>query len=197
MTAEWLADRIIGRERDGDLLIPGGARPAKRGEPDNDFGFLATDPHGMGCPLGSHVRRAYPRDGLAVRAEESDADPAGRPRTATASCAAAGSSGRPSPIRGRTTGSDRGLLFMCLNTDIARQFEFIQQTWLLNRGFATLHDETDPLLGPKGSFTIPAEPVRRRVVVESYVQMVGGEYFFLPSLPALDYLASLPAEAAA
>ena len=83
---------------------------------------------------------------------------------------------------------------MCLNTDIARQFEFIQQTWLLNRGFATLHGETDPLLGPKGSFTIPAEPVRRRVEVESYVQMVGGEYFFLPSLPALDYLASLPAE---
>ena len=86
---------------------------------------------------------------------------------------------------------ERGLLFVCLNSDIARQFEFIQQTWMLNRNFATLYDETDPLVGPKGGFTIGEKPLRRIVDVETFIQSAGGEYFFLPSLPALKYLASL------
>ena len=88
-------------------------------------------------------------------------------------------------------GAERGLLFICLNADIARQFEFVQQTWILNRNFATLYDETDPLVGPKGGFTIREQPLRRIVDVETFIQSAGGEYFFLPSLPALKYLASL------
>ena len=88
-------------------------------------------------------------------------------------------------------GAERGLLFMCLNTDLVRQFEFVQQTWLLNPGFAVLFDETDPLLGPKGPFSLPDRPLRRRAEVETFVRFAGGDYFFLPSLPALDYLQSL------
>ena len=88
-------------------------------------------------------------------------------------------------------GIDRGLLFICLNTDIVRQFEFVQQTWVLNKNFATLFDQTDPLVGPKGDFTIKEAPLRRIVEVETYIKMAGGEYFFLPSLPALRSLASL------
>ena len=181
----WLAERIDRPRRwTGTSLIPGGALPATQASlQTTTSGSSRTDPHGIGCPLGSHVRRANPRDALGASGEPRyGADACSTPRTATASCAAAGSSGRRSPIRAKDDGEDRGLLFMCLNTDIARQFEFIQQTWLLNRDFATLHDETDPLLGPKGPFTIPAEPLRRRVEVETFVQMAGGEYFFLPSL---------------
>ena len=37
--------------------------------------------------------------------------------------------------------------------------------WLLNKNFATLYDETDPLMGPKGRITIPEEPLRRIVEV--------------------------------
>src|SRR4029077_15263214 len=86
-------------------------------------------------------------------------------------------------------GADRGLLFICLNTDIARQFEFVQQTWLLHSNFPPLFDETDPLVGPKGQFTLPEEPLRRRVAVETFIKLAGGEYFFLPSISALNYLA--------
>jgi hypothetical protein len=88
-------------------------------------------------------------------------------------------------------GAPRGLLFMCLNSDIARHFEFVQQTWMLNPGFATLVRETDPLMGPEGRFTIPAHPVRHCPVVRTFVQFAGGEYFFLPSIPALRYLGTL------
>ena len=79
---------------------------------------------------------------------------------------------------------------MCLNTDIARQFEFVQQTWILNRNFAILYDEVDPLVGPKGQFTIPENPLRRIVEVETFIQLAGGDYFFLPSIPAINYLAA-------
>jgi hypothetical protein len=47
------------------------------------------------------------------------------------------------------------------------------------------------LVGPKGRFTIREQPLRRTVDVETFVRMAGGEYFFLPSLPALRYLAAL------
>jgi deferrochelatase/peroxidase EfeB len=84
-----------------------------------------------------------------------------------------------------------GLLFMCLNTDLERQFEFVQQTWLLNPSFAALFDERDPLLGPAGPFTIPTDPLRLRPPIDTFIRFIGGEYFFLPSLPALTYLSGL------
>jgi deferrochelatase/peroxidase EfeB len=67
VTADWLAERVIGRDRDGNLLCPAGALAPAAGQPDNDFGFRDRDPDGVGCPMGSHVRRGNPRDGLAVQ----------------------------------------------------------------------------------------------------------------------------------
>ncbi|WHU02575.1 MULTISPECIES: Dyp-type peroxidase [unclassified Sphingomonas] len=185
VTTTWMAERVVGRDTHGNLLCPLGTIPVEN----NDFGFWDNDRHGMGCPLGSHVRRANPRDGLAPTPADKQTllDAANNHRILR---------------RGRKYGKtisvpptpdevDRGLLFVCLNTDITRQFEFVQQTWILNPNFATLYDETDPLIGPKGTMTIPEDPLRRIIDVETFVQMAGGEYFFLPSIPALNYLGSL------
>jgi Dyp-type peroxidase family len=191
VTANWLADRIIGRNMDGNLLSPGGTvLPVdKNGYPDSGYLFLERDPYGEGCPAGSHVRRANPRDALAPN-----------PAAGTNLLGAANNHrilrrgrkyGPPVADSRSDDGAERGLLFICLNTDIERQFEFVQQTWLFNSDFATLYEETDPLIGPDGSMTIREEPLRRRVPVDTFVTMRGGEYFFLPSLPALDYLATL------
>ncbi len=150
---------------------------------------MPKDRHGYGCPKGSHVRRANPRDGLA-------------PDEAAAQTLLDAANNHRILRRGRKFGTtiadrltddqeNRGLLFICLNTDIIRQFEFVQQTWILNQNFATLFDETDPLVGPNGRFTISAEPLRRTVTVATFIRMAGGEYFFLPSLPALGYLKTL------
>ncbi|WP_404334805.1 hypothetical protein AB2M62_14340 [Sphingomonas sp. MMS12-HWE2-04] len=157
--------------------------------PDNAFGFYDRDRHGMGCPMGSHVRRANPRDGLAPTPGDKQTllDAANNHRILRR-----GRKYGPTIADPRVDdGKERGLLFIALNTDITRQFEFIQQTWLLNPNFAFLYDETDPLLGPKGGFTLPEKPLRRIIEVDTFVQMAGGEYFFLPSMPALNYLASL------
>jgi hypothetical protein len=68
-----------------------------------------------------------------------------------------------------------------------------EQTWCLNPGFATLFDETDRLMGaPQSEFTIPTSPLRVRADVDTFVKLAGGEYFFLPSVAALRYLAKLP-----
>ena len=189
LDADGLAAKAIGRGVDGAPLAPVGPGSPAAGQPANAFGYFQGDPHGFSCPLGSHVRRANPRDGLAR-------DAAGAPAMLEFS------NHHRILRRGRKFGPDianpriddgvgRGLLFMCLVTDLARQFEFVQQNWLLNPPFATLFDETDPMLGPLGPFALPGRPLRRRVAVETFVRFAGGEYFFLPSLPALDYLEGL------
>lgn len=202
----WLAERIVGRTLDGDPLRPGGVLAPQDGAPATNFGYAHEDVHGFGCPLGAHIRRANPRDSLPSR-DSSTLDLAQSSELLDAANA------HRILRRGRKFGPDladprhddgqvRGLMFMCLNSDLVRHFEFVQQTWLLNPNFATLLDETDPLLGPPPTpvneadhrvnrMTIPARPVRLRPKVETYVQLYGGEYFFLPSLPALDYLGSL------
>jgi deferrochelatase/peroxidase EfeB len=194
ITAEWIADRIVGRTRDGDVLAPGGTVPREDGRrPANNFGFVEKDMHGLGCPLGSHIRRANPRDSLPSR---------DGPRNNLIDAVQSHrilrrgrKFGLPIADLRIDDGQDRGLLFMCLNTDLERHFEFIQQTWMLNQNFATLLDETDPLMGPKGRFTIPRTPLRHCPVVQTFVQFAGGEYFFLPSMPALEYLSTLTAGA--
>jgi deferrochelatase/peroxidase EfeB len=190
ITSTWLAERVVGRDIDGNLLCPGGVLPLDRyGERENDFRYRQTDPFGLGCPIGSHVRRANPRDGLAKDMASADTllNAANNHRILRRGR----KYGPPIADPMKDDGVDRGLLFICFNTDIARQFEFVQQTWMLNQNFGTLFDETDPLVGPKGRFTIPHDPLRRIVDVETFIRMKGGEYFFLPSIPALKYLARL------
>ncbi len=184
-TADWVAERVVGRSKDGVILAKD-PPPATKDGPSNDFLFLADDPDARYCPFGSHIRRANPRDGLAPSASDA----------ATILHAAnnhrilrRGRKYEPVAVAG--AGTLPGLLFMCLNTDLERQFEFVQQTWMLNPSFAALIDETDPLVGPKGKFSIQAYPLRMLPDVDTFIRFIGGEYFFMPGLPALTYLAGL------
>jgi len=190
ITPEWIAEKVVGRGKDGRGLKPGGRYENGPGNAiRNDFLFFHEDEYGQGCPLGSHVRRANPRDALAPKEtmRQTLLDAANNHRILRRGR----KYGPKQEDQHKDDGKERGLLFICLNTDIARQFEFTQQTWLMNSDFATLFEETDPLIGPDGGMTIPDDPLRRRVNVQTFVQLVGGEYFFLPSMPALDYLGSL------
>jgi deferrochelatase/peroxidase EfeB len=90
---------------------------------------------------------------------------------------------------------ERGLVFVALNANIERQFEFVQQAWISAPSFAGLYDEADPLLGGRtqtaGVFSMPeADLRRRRQGVLPHVKVQGGEYFFLPSIRALNYLSA-------
>ncbi|HEX2726554.1 MAG TPA: hypothetical protein VHN20_12110, partial [Beijerinckiaceae bacterium] len=95
-------------------------------------------------------------------------------------------------------GVERGLHFICLNSNIARQFEFVQVSWCNNPQFRALVDDVDPLIGARGrftggggaTFTIPHEVGRTRLHgLPDFVTVRGGAYFFMPGLSALRYLA--------
>ena len=191
-----LAARLVGRWPGGAplTLSPEVDRPEIAEE--NDFGYAAADSHGHGCPLGAHVRRTNPRDSLPPDpGTQGSIDVGKRHRLLRR--------GRPygPPVntdQALATGPDstdrRGLHFLALCADIARQFEFVSHTWVQNPNFSGLLDDADPLLGGHtgrgDSFTIQGEPVRRRLVdLPVFVTVRGGAYFFLPGARALRYLA--------
>jgi deferrochelatase/peroxidase EfeB len=195
---EAIAARTVGRWHNGTSLVrypdrPGTTQDAATGAtvdhaPDNDFMYGAEDPAARRCPLGAHIRRANPRDGLAPGSPE---------QLAIVNSHRMLRVGRSYAPRDGTP----GLLFMCVNVDIERQFEFVQESWLHNPSFAGLERETDPLLGherPPRCFTVDnsAGPLRLAGLAE-FVRMRGGGYFFLPSRTAYRFLVTFPAHAAA
>ena len=164
----------------------------------NDFGYFNEDPDGLRCPIGAHIRRANPRDSL-------DPDPGSRASVAINKRHRILRRGRgygpritvEEALRGDEEPDEpRGLHFLCLNANIARQFEFIQHTWVNDPKFAGLYDDPDPLVGARsgnrGDVTIQGRPVRTRLQgMPEFTSVRGGAYFFLPGIRALRYLATL------
>jgi Dyp-type peroxidase family len=193
-----LAARMVGRWPSGAPLTTSPDRDRPDLVNDNDFGYHALDPYGLRCPIGSHVRRTNPRDSLPPGPGTSRSVEVGkRHRILRRGRKYGRPIDRDALLAGTVTAEgDRGLHFLCLCANIARQFEFIQSTWVLNPHFAGLYDDADPLLSghaPGGrSFTVQARPVRQRTTgLPAFVTVRGGAYFFLPGLRATRYLASL------
>jgi deferrochelatase/peroxidase EfeB len=91
-------------------------------------------------------------------------------------------------------GAERGLLFAFVGAHLDRQFEFVQKQWIDDGAFIGAPAEKDPLVGHNddGRFTIPNEPIRRRVRgLPAFVVNRGGEYGFMPGLRALRWIADL------
>jgi Dyp-type peroxidase family len=189
---EWLAAKVVGRWPSGAPLVlaPDADDPLlDTAAKSNDFRYMPTDPDGMACPIGAHIRRANPRDSLLPTPARSEVI-ANRHRLIRR--------GRHYEDRRTDTwapnGIENGLCFLALNADIQRQFEFIQQTWLNSPKFGGLYEDKDPLVGDNdgtGHLTIPCLPVRQRVNgIPRFVRVRGGGYFFLPGLAALRFLAA-------
>ena len=217
ITAEFIGAKLVGRWPNGSSLVRNPYQPFDRSDPlnnkptlrpeshpagsamtiapptaavdgaadagvaDNDFLFGAEDPQGLRCPYGAHIRRANPRDSLDPGSQD-QVDISNRHRIIRV--------GRAYAPR---SGEKPGLLFMCLNGDIERQFEFIQQTWLGSETFQSLSGERDPLTGDRGGcpngFTVPTRdgPVRLAPLAR-FVTPRGGGYFFLPGKALLSFL---------
>ena len=89
----------------------------------------------------------------------------------------------------------RGAIFLFISAKAMATIEFLQQVWINDGNFMGLGDERDPIIGLQeegANFTIPRDPVRRRVHgIETFNVLRGGEYFFMPSLSALRWLTEL------
>jgi deferrochelatase/peroxidase EfeB len=193
-----LSAKMLGRWPSGASLVRAPEVRAPDADPgpvkvDNDFLYGQEDPAGMRCPLGSHVRRMNPRDSF---------DPGSRTQLAISNRHRILRVGRRYVVTRPDSKKVRaeGLMFMCLNADIERQFEFLQQTWALGAGFHGLDGEVDPLLGPGGrrqGFAMPHEsgPVHL-YQLPRFVQLIGGGYFLVPGKDFYVKLCGLGGQAA-
>ena len=182
--ADWVAAKMVGRWRDGSPVVLYPDRQPRKPDTTDDFLYATLDPRGFACPLGSHVRRTNPRDSLI-------ADDLKTPNHISShrilrrgrAYAEPGAKGE-SPTE--------GLIFLAACSDLERQFEFVQQTWIGDPSFHGLTGESDPLVDTDGQLQDLSLPdgrtVRRLKGIPDFVTVRGGGYFFMPSRSALCYL---------
>jgi Dyp-type peroxidase family len=162
-----VASMMVGRKPNGEALVA----PGEVTKFDYD-----ADAGGARCPIGSHIRRANPRK----------KDAGGRHRLLRR--------GMPYDTRPGKDGR-RGMYFVAMNASIENQFEFLQKTWL-NGPISRLGNAHDPIAtsGPGvRRMLIEGEGAREPILLVDIPQFVtcrGGQYYFMPSLRALDLLAA-------
>ena len=101
----------------------------------------------------------------------------------------------PNAVSAEADEIPRGAIFLFISAKAMATMEFLQQEWIDEGNFLGLGEERDPIIGRQEEgaiFTIPKEPVRRRVHgIETFNVLRGGEYFFMPSISALTWIANL------
>jgi Dyp-type peroxidase family len=174
---EWLAAKILGRWRDGTPLTLSPDAPDPERSADlgwlNDFTY-AHDSNGFACPIGAHIRRTNPRDAL-----DREWRFANRHRIIR----------RGMPYGSDVRGGERGLMFVCYQASIERQFEFVQSQWCGQGDAFGLGSDPDLIAGgEEGKMTIQGRPPAF-LPMRRFVTTRGGEYFFAPGIAGLRLIA--------
>jgi Dyp-type peroxidase family len=200
-TVDLLGAKLVGRYRSGAPLVgagnatrdPGTTKPEVL-EKDriNAFGY-STDPGGTQVPRAAHIRKAYPRDQEVAAKELRE-----RPRILRRGTPFGQSyrDGHPpdSPIGADPRfPNDRGMCFVCYQRSIRDQFELIQGTWVNRDSVPEPGDGVDPVASqasPPRLFRYPGGEVDPVSLPTQWVTTTGGEYFFSPSITALERLTS-------
>ncbi len=203
-----LGAKMVGRWPDGASLANHPEYHHRLKEPDIDIDYYKVDQFGERCPFGAHIRRTNPRNQIF----------SSRPDNTSAAMVRKHHLLRRGRVFGKPLvptmkaedilekkeddGVERGLHFICLVSDITRQFEFVQNVWVNNSVFGDLYNEADPIIGSRKNaegvnndfFTCQAMPVRRKYKsMPEFTKVVGGAYFFLPGLKELEFMINFEA----
>ena len=189
---EKLAAKFIGRWRDGTPLelSPNNADPAILKDPNRNTNFTyGADAEGTRCPMGAHIRRVHPRDAFGFNGQLIN-----RRRITRRGLPYGRFVPESEPV---SDIEERGIIFMVLNASLSRQFEFVQQQWIQYGNDAHLGNDKDMLLGNHGGsgrFVVQGEasltnPPFVCSSLPDFVELRGGDYFFLPSITALGMIA--------
>jgi Dyp-type peroxidase family len=195
---EKLASKFIGRWRDGTPveLSPDAMDQALVQDPNRSTNFLfGDDADGTRCPLGAHIRRVNPRDAFGFQGRLIHRRRISR-RGLPYGPAAAAEDTREGHETDALDATDRGILFMALNASLSRQFEFVQQQWISYGNDARVGNEKDLLMARHGigeRYAIQgdrsaANPPLFCTGLPDFVELRGGDYFFIPSITALEML---------
>ncbi|MFI5620144.1 peroxidase [Streptomyces sp. NPDC051567] len=199
-TPNWLAARLVGRWPGGTPVAgcPAAEQRTPPGEDPDAALDYSGDPYGWRTPLFAHIRKANPRGGMVLTP--------GRPPAALAEVDAHriirrgipyGPVHLPEPGPGHRPQAPRGLLFVCYQTDLVEQYEFIAKRWVNEPDFPPgLNPRVgaDPVIGPGSpvAFETPSATGSRATSLDfgRFVRTEGALYAFTPSLPTLRALAS-------
>jgi Dyp-type peroxidase family len=192
-TKEQLAAKFLGRWRDGTPLELSPDRPdpsiVKDPNRNTDFTYGA-DPAGARCPLGAHIRRANPRDAFGFNGKLVN-----RRRIMRRGMPYGAYVPEGEPVSDK---DERGIVFIALNASLFRQFEFVQQQWIQYGNDALQGNDNDLLTGNhigKGKFVVQGTTDPRNTpficgALPDFVELRGGDYFFMPGLTALHMIAA-------
>lgn len=191
--AEKLASKFIGRWRDGTPveLSPGAEDPAIVADKNRNVKFtFGSDLDGARCPIGAHVRRTNPRDAFGFNGKLIN-----RRRITRRGLPYGPYTPEDQPVQDN---GNHGIVFMALNASLFRQFEFVQQQWIEYGNDARQGNDKDMLIGNhggEGKFVIQGtEELSNPPFVcgglPNFVELRGGDYFFVPSITALRMIAS-------
>ena len=205
---DLLGARLVGRWKSGapidltpmqdDTTL--GANP----QGNNNFDF-ATDQGERRCPFGAHIRKVNPRADFADQKDFVD------PRRIIRAGIPYGPEVSEAEAAAHATASDRGLMFLCYQTSIPNQFEFLQSSWANNEDFISpivppgkTHPDGslitvgfDPIIGQtdlnaRSRFldepvpNYPTGNVRSTLTMPSdFVIPTAAGYFFVPSIDAM------------
>jgi Dyp-type peroxidase family len=189
---EKLAAKLIGRWRDGTPieLSPDAPDFAVTQDPNRSTNFTyGADAAGTRCPMGAHIRRVHPRDAFGFNGQLIN-----RRRITRRGLPYGSFAGEEQSVADT---DDRGVIFMALNASISRQFEFVQQQWIQYGNDSHLGNDKDALMGNHGGHgrfviqgdTTPANPPFVCSHLPDFIELRGGDYFFLPSITALGMIA--------
>jgi Dyp-type peroxidase family len=189
---EKLAAKFIGRWRDGTPLelSPDKPDPTIVEDPNRSTDFTyGADAEGTRCPIGAHIRRVHPRDAFGFNGQLIN-----RRRITRRGLPYGRFVPEGEPV---SDDEERGIIFMVLNASLSRQFEFVQQQWIQYGNDSHLGNDRDVLLGNHGGsgrFVVQGEasltnPPFVCSGLPDFVELRGGDYFFLPSITALGMIA--------
>ena len=207
-----LASKCVGRWPSGASLVDFPDYDPKGSPSNDDFGYAKEDPHGLRCPFGAHMRRNNPRDAFRWYGPKQSLKISKRHRIMRRGRTYIQSKdpkvpfppepvGKGSKATGEKPYDEIGLHFICFNTNLELQFEFVQHAWANNNQLRNLNNGVDVIIGVPNDkdpnketnhFTIQAEPTNQYVdELKQFVTIKGGEYFFFPSLSTIQYLTTL------
>ncbi|EJD06642.1 Dyp-type peroxidase [Fomitiporia mediterranea MF3/22] len=192
--SELLGARLFGRWKSGAPieLAPTADDPklAEDKQRNNNFDFKDSFSDQTKCPFAAHIRKTNPRNDLI----QPFGDGALKPHMIVRQSITYGPEVTPEEAHSNKTKVDRGLAFVCYQSNLANGFEFVQESWANATGFPPQKPVTpgfDPIIGQKNGqaretagLQIDNQSANTTLPIE-FVVSKGGAYFFSPSITAL------------
>jgi len=208
LPAGTVGAKLVGRWPSGAPLELNPAADPGEGHDSNAFMYKEAsfnDDEGLTTPRFAHIRKVNPRD-------ETTPDPVNDQPQRRRMIRRGIPFGPALPADATADdGHERGLHFLAFVADVARQFEFVQRQWLNNANFpsgqvigpnqpygppqsGTPADGPDPIAGEHDANAQDAlhQPsgVHAFGLISELINVSAGEYFFCPSIRAIQRLAS-------